>query len=168
MWPQPWDCREGALSPVSSPVNLELKLCLFSKASAIVSASLCGGARSPCPTRRQGRRRPRLRDRPCPPRSRGSRLGALHGSAAHRLLLKPSKKPLGPSVTSPYRETRSFPKTRIWDSKSEQAQGGGMDWEFGLSRCQVVYIGWINNKVLPYSTGNYIRYPGTNHDAKRV
>ena len=46
--------------------------------------------------RQQGRRRPRLRDRPCPPMSRGGRLGALHGSAAHRLLLKPSKKPPGP------------------------------------------------------------------------
>ena len=67
------------------------------------------------------------------------------------------------SVTSPYREMRSFPKTKIWDSKSEQAQGGGMDWEFGISRCQLVYIGWINNKVLPYSTGNYIQHSMINH-----
>ena len=72
----------------------------------------------------------------------------------------------GASVTSPYGEMRSFPKTKIWDSKSEQAQGGGMDWEFGISRCQLVYVGLINNKVLPYSTGNYICYPGTNHDGK--
>ena len=30
-------------------------------------------------------------------------------------------------------------------------QGGGMDWEFGISRCKLLYIGWINNKALPYS-----------------
>ena len=29
--------------------------------------------------------------------------------------------------------------------------GGGMDWEFGISRCQLLYIHWIN-KVLPYNT----------------
>ena len=26
--------------------------------------------------------------------------------------------------------------------------GGGKDWEFGISRCKQLYIGWINNKVL--------------------
>ena len=29
----------------------------------------------------------------------------------------------------------------------------GMDWEFGISRCKRLYIEWINNKVLLYSTG---------------
>ena len=38
-------------------------------------------------------------------------------------------------------------------------QGGGEDWELGISRCKLVYIGWINNKVLLYSTGYYIQYP---------
>ena len=28
------------------------------------------------------------------------------------------------------------------------------------------YIGWINNKVLLYSTGNYIQYPVINHNGK--
>ena len=37
--------------------------------------------------------------------------------------------------------------------------GGGKDWEFGISRCKLLYTGWINNKVLLYSTGNYIQYP---------
>ena len=38
--------------------------------------------------------------------------------------------------------------------------GGGMkNWEFGISRCKLVYIGWINNKVLLYSTRNYTQYP---------
>ena len=44
--------------------------------------------------------------------------------------------------------------------------GGGKDWEFGISRCKLVYIRWINNKVLLYSTGNYIHYPVINHNGK--
>ena len=43
--------------------------------------------------------------------------------------------------------------------------GGGKDWEFGVSRCKLVHIGWIN-KVLLYSTGNYIQYPVINHNGK--
>ena len=37
--------------------------------------------------------------------------------------------------------------------------GGGMDWEFGISRYKLLCIEWINSKVLLYSTGNYIQYP---------
>ena len=44
--------------------------------------------------------------------------------------------------------------------------GEGMDWEFGVSRCKLFYIGWINNKVLLYSTGNYIQYPVIKHNGK--
>ena len=44
--------------------------------------------------------------------------------------------------------------------------GGGLDWEFGISRCQLLYIESINNKVLLYSTGNYIQYPVINHNGK--
>ena len=29
-----------------------------------------------------------------------------------------------------------------------------------------IYIGWINNKVLLYNTGNYIQYPTINHNGK--
>ena len=43
--------------------------------------------------------------------------------------------------------------------------GGGMDWDFGISRCKRSYIGWII-KALPYSTGNYIQYPVINHNGK--
>ena len=42
----------------------------------------------------------------------------------------------------------------------------GMDWEFGISRCKLLYIGWINNKVLLYSIGNCIQYPVINHNGK--
>ena len=44
--------------------------------------------------------------------------------------------------------------------------GRGKDWEFGISRCKLVYIGGINNKALLYSTGNYIQYPVINHNGK--
>ena len=43
---------------------------------------------------------------------------------------------------------------------------GGKVWEFGISRCKLVYIGWINNKVLQCSTGNYIQYPVISHNGK--
>ena len=41
-----------------------------------------------------------------------------------------------------------------------------MDWEFGISRCKLLYIEWITNKVLLYSTENYIQYPVINHNGK--
>ena len=44
--------------------------------------------------------------------------------------------------------------------------GGGMDREFGISIDKLVYIGWINHKVLLYSTWNYIQYLVTNHNRK--
>ena len=34
-----------------------------------------------------------------------------------------------------------------------------MEWEVGVSRCKLLYIGRINNKVLLHSTGNYMQYP---------
>ena len=37
--------------------------------------------------------------------------------------------------------------------------GGGMECEYGVSRCKLLYIEWIDNKVLLYSTENYIQYP---------
>ena len=47
------------------------------------------------------------------------------------------------------------------------AKGEGLgDLEFGISRCQLLYIEWIDNKVLLYSTGNYIHYPVINHSGK--
>ena len=40
--------------------------------------------------------------------------------------------------------------------------GRGEDWEFGISRYKLVYIGLINHKIVVYSTGNYIPYPVIN------
>ena len=50
--------------------------------------------------------------------------------------------------------------------QGEGGSQGGKDWEFGISRCKLLYIEWIHNRVLLYSTGNYIQYPVTNHNGK--
>ena len=42
----------------------------------------------------------------------------------------------------------------------------GMEWEFGFSRCKLLYIEQINSKVLLCSTGNYSQYPTVNHNGK--
>ena len=41
-----------------------------------------------------------------------------------------------------------------------------MNWEFGMSRYKLLYMGWISNKALLYSTGNYIQYLVINHNGK--
>ena len=46
------------------------------------------------------------------------------------------------------------------------AKVGGMEWEFGVRRSKLLNIEWINNKVLLYSTGNYIQYFLINHNGK--
>ena len=45
-------------------------------------------------------------------------------------------------------------------------QRRGMDWELGVSRCKLLHFERINNKVLLYSTGNYIQSPEIDHDGK--
>ena len=42
----------------------------------------------------------------------------------------------------------------------------GMEWEFGVSTCKLLYIEWINNKVLLHSKGNYIQYSVKRHNGK--
>ena len=46
-------------------------------------------------------------------------------------------------------------------------QGGlRKDWELGISKCKLLYTGWINNKVLLYTMENYIQYPVIKHNGK--
>lgn len=45
---------------------------------------------------------------------------------------------------------------------------GGMNLEFGISRCELLYTEWMNNKVLLYGTENYIQYLEINHIGKNV
>jgi hypothetical protein len=47
-----------------------------------------------------------------------------------------------------------------------RGDGEGMEWKFGTSRCNLLYIGWIH-KILLYSTENYIQYPGINYNGKK-
>ena len=42
----------------------------------------------------------------------------------------------------------------------------GKDWEFQISRCELLYTGWKNNKLPLYSTGNNIQHPMINHNGK--
>ena len=56
-------------------------------------------------------------------------------------------------------------KTNLWLPRGREGRGE-MDWEFVISRCKLLYIEWINSKVLLYSTRNYIQYPVINHNGK--
>ena len=54
-------------------------------------------------------------------------------------------------------KTGTDSKTSRIDFWLPRGQGvRGMDWEFGVSRCKLLYIEWINSKVLLYNTENYI------------
>lgn len=39
--------------------------------------------------------------------------------------------------------------------QGEGVRGSGIEWKFGISRCKLECVRWINDKVLMYSTGNY-------------
>ena len=47
-----------------------------------------------------------------------------------------------------------------------EREGVGIQQVLFVQRMQIVIHRWINNKVLPYSTGNYIQYPMTNHNGE--
>ena len=38
----------------------------------------------------------------------------------------------------------------------------------GVGRCKRLHLEWIKNKVLLYSTGNYIQSPKINHNKKYI
>ena len=41
-----------------------------------------------------------------------------------------------------------------------------MNWEFGIDIYTLPYLKQVTNKVLLYSTGNYIQYLGINYNGK--
>ena len=49
----------------------------------------------------------------------------------------------------------AYIENRLVVAQGEGA-GGWMEWEVGVSRCNLLPIEWIKNKVLLYSTRNYI------------
>ena len=44
--------------------------------------------------------------------------------------------------------------------------GSGMEWGFGVSRYKLLRLEWTSNKVVMYSTGNYIQSLGIEHNGK--
>ena len=48
----------------------------------------------------------------------------------------------------------------------EEGVGEGVEWEFGVSRCKLLYMESINNKILLRNTESYIQYPMINHNGK--
>ena len=71
-------------------------------------------------------------------------------------------------TNEPIFKTETDSQTQRTDFWLQRGRWGwrGMDWEFGISRRKLLYIEWINNKVLLYSTGNYIQHPVINHNGK--
>ena len=60
-----------------------------------------------------------------------------------------------------------------WTHKYREQTRGCRGWggrirslELADANYSILYMGWINNKVLLYSTGNYIQYPVINHNGK--
>ena len=64
-------------------------------------------------------------------------------------------------------ETKADTQTQRAANGYQGAGGVGMGREFGFSRCKLLYTEWINNKVLPHSTGNDIHYPMINQNRKK-
>ena len=48
-------------------------------------------------------------------------------------------------------------RTDVW------LPSGGMDREFGVSRCKLLHLEWISNEE---GTGNYIQSPVIDHDGR--
>ena len=64
---------------------------------------------------------------------------------------------------------RNPKRQRDWRNEGKEVEGAGgkrvIEWEFGISRCKLLYIEWIN-KVLLDSRANCIQYPVINHNGK--
>ena len=64
-----------------------------------------------------------------------------------------------------YKTHSQTQRSDLW-LPSGLAGEGGMDWQFGVGRCKLLRLEWINNKVLLFNTDNYIQSPGINHNGK--
>ena len=42
----------------------------------------------------------------------------------------------------------------------------GMDGEFGVGRGKLLYLEWISNEILLYSTGDFVQSLGIEHDGE--
>ena len=58
------------------------------------------------------------------------------------------------NLSTKQKETQTW-RTNLWLQAG--GRGSGMDWEFVVSRCKLLYLKWINNEVLLlHSSRNYI------------
>ena len=58
----------------------------------------------------------------------------------------------------------TFLQNRLTDIENRRdCQGGGLDWELGISRCNYYIENGLKNKILLYNIGNYIECPVINH-----
>ena len=58
---------------------------------------------------------------------------------------------------------KSETDSQTWRTDLWLPAGKGEDWEFGVNRCKLLYLEWISNEALLYSTGNYIQSLGTEY-----
>ena len=70
-----------------------------------------------------------------------------------------------------YKRTYLQNKNRLTDIENilkvtNEEEGGGINWEFEISRYKLLGIEWIKNKALLYSRGSYIQYPVINHNGR--
>ena len=56
-------------------------------------------------------------------------------------------------------------ENRLVVAKRERVLSG-TDWEYGVNKCKLLHSEWISNEVLLYSTGNYNRSLGIDHDGR--
>ena len=63
------------------------------------------------------------------------------------------------------KQKQTHKENRLVVAKREDSWGG-KDWEFEANRCKLLYVKWINSKILLYSTGNCIQSPEINHNGK--
>ena len=57
------------------------------------------------------------------------------------------------------KQKQTHRENRLVVAKKE-GRGRGMDWESGVSGCQLLHLDWINNEGLLCSSGNYTQFPG--------
>ena len=57
-------------------------------------------------------------------------------------------------------------RTDLWLPRGMEKGVGWMDWEFGVSKCKLLHLGWLSNEVLLYSTGNYFQSLGIDQDGR--
>ena len=59
-----------------------------------------------------------------------------------------------------------FPAGSLPVRLTKEKQGGGMDWEFGVSICRPLHMEGINKTRSYYSARNYIQPPEINYNGK--